>query len=156
MPMKFSLLLLLLAVCLLAASANINVGRYDSVHIVPAPGKVVIDGDLRDWDTSGEFFTFRFEEQKDKYFLKGYMMYDAENLYIAAHVRRRLPDDEYVQSGRRGVSGLAWRLPAGARLHRPQAGVAGAGNLLTQRPNSPSEHVVLHAESRAVPDDPMA
>src|ERR1043166_2956441 len=86
--MKRLVAFVLLAV---SASANINVGRYDAVHIVPAPGKVTIDGDLSDWDRSGEFFTYRFEEQKDKYHVRGAMMYDADNLYIAAHIGDRSP-----------------------------------------------------------------
>lgn len=81
-------LVLLFSVFLTAIAvwSNINVGRYDSVHIVPAPGTVAIDGLLTDWDTSGEFFTYRFDDQKDKYAFRGYMMYDAQNLYLAAHV----------------------------------------------------------------------
>jgi len=75
----------------LTAWANVNVGRYDSVHLMPAPGKVTIDGDLADWDKSGEFYTYRFEDQRDKYNLRGYMMYDAEHLYIAAHIGDRSP-----------------------------------------------------------------
>ncbi len=85
--LRIRLLLVSVLWCLvLPVFANVNVGRYDTVHIVPAPGKVVIDGDLGEWDRSGEFFTYRFEEQKAKYYLKGYMMYDAENLYLAAHI----------------------------------------------------------------------
>ena len=83
--MNRSILLLFLAFAVFVAApcaANVNVGRYDSVHIVPAPGPIAVDGDLSDWDTSGEFFTYRFEEQKDLYAFHGYMMYDKDNLYI--------------------------------------------------------------------------
>jgi hypothetical protein len=73
------------------AAINVNVGRYDSVHIVPAPPAVTIDGDLRDWDRSGEFITYRSKEESATHFLKGYMMYDAKNLYIAAHVGDSTP-----------------------------------------------------------------
>lgn len=83
--------LVLFVACAIAAVANVNVGRYDTVHIVPAPGKVTIDGKLKDWDKSGGFETYRFEDQKDKYSLTGYMMYDASNPCIAAHVVDRSP-----------------------------------------------------------------
>lgn len=85
------LLVCLLGACCLPAYANINVGRFDAVHIVPAPGPVTLDGDLGDWDRSGEFFTYRYEEQKDKFALYGDMMYDADNLYIAAHISDSTP-----------------------------------------------------------------
>jgi len=85
------MLLIGLVFMIVAARANINVGRFDAVHIVPAPGKVTIDGELSDWDRSGEFFTYRYEEQKDKFALLGDMMYDAENLYIAAHISDNTP-----------------------------------------------------------------
>ncbi len=84
-------LLLLLSLATLPLRANINVGRFDAVHIVPAPGPVTIDGELGDWDRSGEFFTYRYDEQKDKYNMTGCMMYDADNLYIAAHVADSTP-----------------------------------------------------------------
>src|ERR1019366_316913 len=93
---------LCLALFAVVARANINVGRYDAVHIVPAPhstasagsgqaGPVTIDGDLDEWDRSGEFFTYRYEEQKDRFAVHGYMMYDAENLYIGAHIKDSTP-----------------------------------------------------------------
>ena len=46
------------------APINVNVGRYDTVHVVPAPGKVTPDGDLSEWDKSGEFYSYRFETEK--------------------------------------------------------------------------------------------
>lgn len=89
------LLFALIAIVLLPvnspAAMNLNSTRHDVVHVVPAPGPVTIDGDLSDWDKSGEFFTYRFEEEKSSYYFQGYMMYDAANLYIAAHVGDSTP-----------------------------------------------------------------
>src|ERR1043165_8790886 len=73
------------------AAGNVNNGRYDAIHIVPAPGKVTIDGDLSEWDRSGEFFSYRFEFDKDKRNVRGVMMYDAEHLYIGAHIGDSTP-----------------------------------------------------------------
>jgi DNA-binding beta-propeller fold protein YncE len=85
--------LLLLSLLLTAfAGGNVNVGRYTAVPAVPAPaGGVVIDGNLSDWDRSGEFYTYRYEEQKDVFNYRGYMMYDAQNLYISQVVTDSTP-----------------------------------------------------------------
>jgi hypothetical protein len=63
-----------------------NQQRFDSVHIVPAPAKIVIDGDLSDWDRSGAFFVRFVEPYSRDYYVEGAMMYDAQYLYIGAHV----------------------------------------------------------------------
>jgi len=54
--------------------------------IVPAPGKVVIDGKADDWDLSGGIFTSSdAENQHDKFGVWCYAMYDDKNLYLLAH-----------------------------------------------------------------------
>jgi hypothetical protein len=74
------------------AGGNVNVGRYASVPAVPAPAAgVTIDGDLADWDRSGEFYTYRYEEQKDAFSYRGYMMYDAQCLYLGQVVTDATP-----------------------------------------------------------------
>lgn len=60
--------------------------RHDRIAIRPAPGAVKIDGDLSDWDRSGAFFTACQEPYAANYNLTGYMMYDRQNVYIAAVV----------------------------------------------------------------------
>jgi len=56
-------------------------------EIVPAPGKVVIDGKLDDWDLSGAYGPVSFDAEylgrNDATF---HGMYDADNLYLAFHV----------------------------------------------------------------------
>ncbi|MBY0523474.1 MAG: FecR domain-containing protein [Gemmataceae bacterium] len=66
--------------------APYNRVRYDSVHIVPAPGPVMIDGDLKDWDRSGRFFIACQPPYVKDYHVEGAMMYDDQFLYIGAHV----------------------------------------------------------------------
>jgi hypothetical protein len=63
-----------------------NNSIFDTVHIVPAPGKVTIDGDLSDWDLSGRFRTACEPPYRDAYYLEGAMMYDEQFLYVGAHV----------------------------------------------------------------------
>ena len=52
------------------------------VRIVPAPGKVTVDGDLKEWDLSGAIFMFIDEASKESYYIRAAMMYDKDYLYI--------------------------------------------------------------------------
>jgi hypothetical protein len=63
-----------------------NRSCYDAVHVVPAPAKPVIDGDLSDWDRSGTFHGACVPPYGESHYVDGSMMYDANFLYIAAHV----------------------------------------------------------------------
>jgi len=63
-----------------------NRSRYDRMHIVPAPANVVVDGDLAEWDLSGQFLTRLGDPYGEDYFVQGAMMHDERHLYIAAQV----------------------------------------------------------------------
>lgn len=63
-----------------------NRSQYDTVHVVPAPRGLKIDGDLSDWDHSGRFESACDQPFAEHYFVAGTMMYDDQNLYIGAHV----------------------------------------------------------------------
>lgn len=63
-----------------------NKAIYDSVHIVPAPQKVAIDGDLSDWDLSGQFESHCEPPYGEFYHVKAAMMYDENYLYVSAVV----------------------------------------------------------------------
>jgi hypothetical protein len=65
-----------------AYSAILNKADHTEVPIVPAPGKVTIDGDLRDWDMSGAILVFMDEKSKETHQLRGAMMYDKDYLYV--------------------------------------------------------------------------
>lgn len=56
------------------------------IFVVPAPGKVTMDGQLEDWDLSGEILTYVVEASMAYQSAKTAMMYDAEALYISGRV----------------------------------------------------------------------
>lgn len=58
----------------------------ESVDAVRATSSIRADGDLSEWDRSGSFSTACEAPYAPIYNLEGMMMYDAENLYLAAHV----------------------------------------------------------------------
>lgn len=67
-------------------------GKTAPEPIVLAPGKVVIDGDLKDWDKSGKVGPAAFDaEAADEYNATFYAMYDKEFLYLAAVVVQTHP-----------------------------------------------------------------
>ena len=69
-----------------ARKIPLNVSRYDSLHVTPAPAQVVIDGDLSEWKEDAEFRATCKSPYNQSHFVEGRMMYDDEFLYIAAHV----------------------------------------------------------------------
>ncbi len=78
---------------LLAATAFADTGlaRHKKLYAVPAPGKVVIDGKLDDWDLSGQIFMYVVSETSDMQSARFAMMYDDEALYISGVVRDPSP-----------------------------------------------------------------
>ncbi len=60
--------------------------------LVPAPGKVVIDGKADDWDLSGAYGPVSFDSEfLGKYDATYYGMYDSTNLYLFFHVHDLTP-----------------------------------------------------------------
>jgi hypothetical protein len=81
----FSLLTVcgLLAMPVYAGTQTENYG----ISVLPAPGKVVIDGRFDDWDlTGGNFACENVEEQRDQHSAWLHAMYDQDNLYVLARV----------------------------------------------------------------------
>ena len=77
----------LLAIALFAATAQAQ-GVYHNqrIFVVPAPGAVTLDGDLKDWDLSGEILTYVVEASMAYQSAKTAMMYDRDALYISGRV----------------------------------------------------------------------
>ena len=65
-----------------AYAAIQNKADNTEIRIVPAPGPVTVDGDLKDWDLSGAILMFLDEASKDAYHVRAAMMYDKDYLYI--------------------------------------------------------------------------
>ena len=59
---------------------------FDSIPVMPAAGPVTIDGSLAEWGRDSGFEAARNPDSDDGKWAAGWMMYDAEHLYIAAHV----------------------------------------------------------------------
>jgi outer membrane protein assembly factor BamB len=70
---------------LLAASARATETENLGISVLPAPGKVVVDGKTGDWDLSGGVFVCGdVEHMRDRFALWLHAMYDADNLYLLA------------------------------------------------------------------------
>ena len=66
-------------------------GRHQKLYVVPAPGKVTIDGKLDDWDLSGQIWIYVISETAEMQSAKFAMMYDKDALYISGVVRDPSP-----------------------------------------------------------------
>ena len=77
--------LLLLAGLGLAAAAQATQTENVALRAVPAPGRVVVDGQAGDWDLSGGIFACDdVETQRNTFAVWLHAMYDEENLYVLA------------------------------------------------------------------------
>ena len=55
------------------------------LRILPAPGKVIVDGKVDDWDLSGGIFACGdVERLRDQYGVWFHAMYDSDNVYLLA------------------------------------------------------------------------
>lgn len=67
-------------------SPMFNRTRIEAALIPPPERPVVVDGDLSEWSDRGSFRAERGGPDANGQFLEGRMRYDAEFLYVAAHV----------------------------------------------------------------------
>ena len=83
-----SLILCAAALSVFSAHAAENmIGRQsqnEGLLVVPAPGAVTIDGDLKEWDFSGRIWVFADSAVRERYSVETAAMWDKENLYLAA------------------------------------------------------------------------
>jgi hypothetical protein len=104
-----------------------NQPDFDTIHVVPAPAGLRIDGDLGDWDRTAAFRSACREPYGQHYYVEGMMMYDARQFYIGAHVGDPAPlcnaieAEEDPQNSWRGGS-VVVRLAASANLGWPIQG----------------------------------
>jgi DNA-binding beta-propeller fold protein YncE len=63
----------------------------DTISIVPAPGAVVVDGALDDWDLSGEMLSYDFPMFAEERNARTAMMYDGDYLYLSVRYRDTTP-----------------------------------------------------------------
>ena len=75
----------ILVSALFGASALATETEHIGIDILPAPGKVSIDGKIDDWDLSGGIFVLSdVESLRDDYGVWFHLMYDNDNLYVLA------------------------------------------------------------------------
>jgi len=81
-------ILLALAVTFAIASLARAQGTYRNqrLFVVPAPKGVAVDGDLDDWDLSGEIYTFVSEATAEFQSARTAAMYDADAFYLASRI----------------------------------------------------------------------
>jgi hypothetical protein len=65
--------------------------HHEEIHLVPPPGAVTIDADLTDWDLSGRIRSVCEPPYDEHHTLEAAMMYDADGLYVSAHVGDPFP-----------------------------------------------------------------
>ncbi len=86
--------------------AIINKADHNEIHLVPAPGKVKINGDLKDWDLSGAILLYMDKASKNVYALRVALMYDKTHVYIGGHVKDPTPMVSAHHFA--GKMGMAW------------------------------------------------
>ncbi|MGB2999062.1 MAG: hypothetical protein WBC59_10595, partial [Phycisphaerae bacterium] len=76
------------------------------IRVLPAPGKVVIDGKFDDWDLTGGILACSDAENlRDQYSMWYHTMYDAENLYVLARWNDPTPLNNPGVKGDMGFAG---------------------------------------------------
>ena len=108
--MKCLTAILVMLICLLAVSFSAALATETEnigLRILPAPGKMVIDGKDHDWDLSaGIFACGNVEEQRDIYAVRFFAMYDADNLYLLAKWKDPKPlSNDQSSKGGHGFAG---------------------------------------------------
>jgi len=91
---------IIFASCFWSAIASENmIGRQsqnEGLSVVPAPGKVVIDGNLDDWDLSGQMWSFADIAVRDRFSVKTAAMWDKDYLYLSFVWKDPMPMNSVV------------------------------------------------------------
>jgi len=65
--------------------------QNEGLLVLPAPGKVTVDGDLKDWDFSGRIWVFADKTVRTRYSVEAAAMWDKTALYLGAKWRDPTP-----------------------------------------------------------------
>ena len=92
------------------------------IAVLPAPGKVVVDGKCDDWDLSGGIFICGdVENMRDKFAVWFHAMYDSENLYLLARWTDETPLNNPGQiAGSYGFAGDCLQVRVVTAPNKPQ------------------------------------
>jgi outer membrane protein assembly factor BamB len=89
---NFFLLLPLAAAACIGGAALATETEHLGMQVLPAPGKVVVDGKFADWDLTGGILACSdVETLRDQYSMWFHAMYDGENLYVLARWKDPTP-----------------------------------------------------------------
>lgn len=97
-PFVLSFVFLASLFCSALASENM-IGRQsqnEGFAIVPAPGTVQIDGNLEDWDLSGQIWSFADIAVRDRFSVKSAAMWDKDYLYLSFLWKDPMPMNSIV------------------------------------------------------------
>src|SRR5947209_4749554 len=90
--LRMSGTLVAILVALACGSARATETENQNLHVLPAPGKVVVDGKADDWDLTGGLFACgEVEHLRDQFSVWVHAMYDADNLYVLARWKDPTP-----------------------------------------------------------------
>ena len=109
--------------CLVFASfAQATETENLGISVLPAPGKVVVDGKLDEWDLSGGVFVCGdVENMRDRFAVWLHAMYDADNLYLLARWTDETPLNNPGQiAGSYGFQGDCLQVRIVTALGKPQ------------------------------------
>ena len=109
-PWFIAMVVLFVATAAYGYVAILNKADNIELRIVPAPGSVKIDGDLKDWDLSGAIVMFLDARSKPAYHVRAAMMFDKDYLYIGGHWKDPTPMMNQIAFG--GDVGTAWNADA--------------------------------------------
>ncbi|HEY3323479.1 MAG TPA: hypothetical protein VGP72_23700 [Planctomycetota bacterium] len=99
-------LMLASTVLLALSSAQCTETENHGIRVLPAPGKVVIDGKTDDWDLTGGIFACgELEHLRSQYSVWFHAMYDAENIYLLARWADPTPMNNPETFGGHGFNG---------------------------------------------------
>ncbi|MBI5832690.1 MAG: hypothetical protein HZB16_10335 [Armatimonadetes bacterium] len=121
--------LLVLLTCCSACLAQKQ--RHDQIVAVPVPGRITVDGSLKDWDLSGAIDSAYDDALRPRFSGRFALMYDAGALYLGAHLVDETPlrnrHDPAVEINR-GWDGDCLQMRLGTNPAAPFPAVDGNGD----------------------------